>query len=90
MVGWKPDRAGIVRNVVEAERLCLVNQHAEDAAPTWQVADGREGLRVEPRRHEALELGAVRIDDPERRILRARQLGRRLRKPLEKRVERKL
>ena len=90
MVGWKPDRPRIVRDVVEPERLGLVDQHTEDPAPARQVADGGDGLRIEPRRHEALELRPVRIDDAERGVPGAGQLGRRLREPLEKRIEREL
>ena len=40
MPGRKPDRARIIRDVVEPERLSLVDQDTEDPASARQVADG--------------------------------------------------
>ena len=90
MAGRKPDRTRIIRDAVEPERLSLLNQDTKDPASARQVADGGNRLRVEPCRHEAFELRPVRIDDAECGVPGPGQLGSGLRKPLEKRVERKL
>ena len=44
VVAGEPDRARVVGDVVQPQRLRVPDQHAEDAAPARQVADRRVGL----------------------------------------------
>ncbi len=55
----------------DPQRLRAVDQHAEDAAATRQVADQAMRLGIDATRDEALELAAVTIEDPERGVVRA-------------------
>jgi hypothetical protein len=84
------DRARILRKVVQPQRVCLANQHPEDAASARQGADGPVRLRVDAVRHEPLELEAACGDHAERRVAGASQLGGRLHEPLQERVQRQL
>ena len=83
MVGGKPTEAVVLGDVVQAERPRVADEDAQDAAPARQVADRRMGLGVDAVRDEALELSAGRVDDAERRVAGAGQLGGRLEEPLE-------
>ena len=87
MVGGEPDRARIVAEGREPERLGLPDQDAEDPPSSGQVADRRVSLRVDARRQEAFETGAGLIDDAERRVPGAGELRRRLDELLEEGVE---
>ena len=87
MVRRKADRARVVGDVVEAKRLRVVDQGAEDPAAVRQVADEGLGLLVDPRDDELLQSTAALIDHSERRVLGSGQLGRGLHDLLENRVE---
>ena len=84
------DRARVLREVVQPQRLRLADQHPEDAAPARQVADLRAQVVVDAVGDELLQLDPVRVDHAERRVASAGQLGRRLHEPVEQRVERQL
>ena len=71
MAGREADRARVLGQVVQAQRLRVADQHAEDAAPARQVADRRVRLRVDAGGDEALELVSRRG-----RSRRARRSGR--------------
>lgn len=86
----KPHRAVVRRDVVQAQRPRVADQHPQDAAPTWQLPDRGVGLGVDAVGDEALELPAARVDDPERGIAGPGQLGGRLDEALEHRLERQL
>ena len=90
VVRREADRARILGDVVQAQRLRLADEHAEDAAPARQVADRGMGLLVDAGGEEPLEALARAIDDAERRVARFGQLGGRLGEALEQRVEREL
>ena len=77
----------MVADVVEAQRARVVDQHAEDAAPARQVADGAMGLLVDPAREEPRELAACLVEDAERDVARAREVGGGLQQPVEHRLE---
>ena len=90
MVRRKADRSGVFVEIVEPERPRLPDQHTEDASPTRQIADRGVRLGVDSRGHEALEPFPRAVDDPERRVTRAGELGGDLDEPLEQCVEREL
>ena len=79
--------ARMVADVVEAQRARVVDEHAEEAAPTRQVADGAVGLLVDPAREEAGELAACLVEDAERDVARAGEVGGGLQQPVEHRLE---
>ena len=83
MIRREADRARIVGEVVQAERLRFAEQHAEDAAALRQLADRRLHVRVDPVGDEALEPRPGWVDHAERRVARPGQLRRRLQQPLE-------
>ena len=83
MCGRKADRAQVVGEVVQPQRLRLLDQHSENSASPRQRADRLAHVAVDPVRHELLELGAARVDHAERGIASAGQLGRRLDEPLQ-------
>ena len=87
MVRRKADRARVVGDVVEAKRLRVVDQGAEEPAAVRRVADELLSLLVDPGDHELLQSKAALIDHPERRVRRSGQLGRGLHDLLENRVE---
>ncbi len=90
MVRREADRSGVRREIVEAERLRVSDQHTEDASPTRQIADRGMRLGVDSRGHKALEPFPRAIDDPERRVARPGELRGDLDQPLEQCVEREL
>ena len=49
----------------------MFDQRPEHAAPPRQIADRARRLLVEPGGQELLELGALLVQDPERRVARA-------------------
>ena len=49
----------MVADVVQAQRLGIVDQQAQDAAAPGQLADAPVGLAVDAARDEALELAAA-------------------------------
>ena len=55
MVGREADRAGVVGDRVQAQRLGVADQHAEDPAPAWELADRGVRLGVDPGGQEPLE-----------------------------------
>jgi hypothetical protein len=90
MVRGEADRPRILREVVEAQRLRVLDQRAEDAAAARGIADRGLGLRVDAGDDEPLERLPAGVDDAERRITRPRQLGGGLDDLLEDGVEREL
>ena len=62
----------MVADVVEAQRARVVDEHAEDATPAREVADGAVGLLVDAAREEAGELAAAVVEDAQRDVPRAR------------------
>lgn len=70
------DRAGVIGHRVEAERARVRDQRAQNPAAAWQVADLRDRRGVDARVEEALETGALLVDDAERRIAGTGQGGR--------------
>ena len=90
MIRWEADRPGIVAEPVEAQSPCVADQHAEDAASAWQIADGGEGLSVKAGCDEALQRPARLVDHSESRIARVGQRGGRLDDLLQEGVERQL
>ena len=90
VIRWEADGARIVRDVVQPQRVCVTDQDAQNAAPMWQLPD--RGMRggVDARRQEPFERLARPVDDAERRVARAGDLGRRLDDALQQRIEREL
>ena len=62
-------------HVSQTQRRRLANQLPQHASTTGKVADRPFGLIVDPEIDEALELGVVVVEDPERRILGRGQLA---------------
>ena len=54
--------------IVEAERLRLLDQRTENALPAGQLSDRGVGLVVDPEREELLELRSGPVDDTEGRV----------------------
>ena len=75
VVGWKADRARIAHQVVQPQRPRVVDQHPENPLAAGKLTDRSPGGVVDPVRHEALELVAAAVDDPERRVAGLGQLG---------------
>jgi hypothetical protein len=88
MPGWEPDGARIVSELLEAQRVRVRDQRAEDAPPGRQVADDGARFLVDAMRDEPLKARARGIDHPESRVLRAGHLGSGLDDPLQHTVER--
>ena len=80
MAGREADGARILGEIVQAQRVGIADEDAEDPAAGRQVADGGLRLRVDPRRQEPLEARAGGVDDAEGRVLRAGQAWRRPRR----------
>ena len=70
VVRREPDRARVVGDRLEAERLGIGDQDAEDAASARQLPDRCVGLGVDAGGQEALEGGAGLVDDAESRLAR--------------------
>src|SRR6478736_4371353 len=77
----------MVADVVEAQRARVFDEHAEDAAPARQVADGAVGVLVDAAREEAGELAASLVEDAQRDVARPREVGGGLQEPVEHRLE---
>ena len=90
VVCGEADRTRICRQVRQAERFCVSDEDAEDAAPARQLADCRMRLGVDADRHKALEPFVRLVDYAERRVAGARQRRRRLRELVEHGIEREL
>jgi len=88
VVRRKADRPRIRMQIVQAQRLRVADEDAEDAAAVRKIADRRARLVVEPSRDEALQRLARRIEDAERGVARAGEGGRRLHELLQNGVER--
>ena len=67
----------------EAQRLLMLDQRAEHPAPARQIADCALCVLVDPGGQELLELGALFVQDPERRVARAGDLPGGLQHPVE-------
>ncbi len=61
----------------------MLDQRAEHPTPAGEVADHALRLIVHPGGQELLELGALLVQDPQRRVARARDLPRRLQHAIE-------
>ena len=66
----------MVTHVREPQRVRFVDEHAENPAPAREIADRPVRRLVDPEGHEALQPGAVLVEHADRRVLRARDLGR--------------
>ena len=74
-------------DVVEAHRLRVAQEQTQDAVAARRRPDRGLRLRIDAVGHEPLQARAARVDDAERRVARARDLGRQLEQPFEQRVE---
>lgn len=68
----------VLVGIAQPQRHRLADQLAENAAPARQAADLTFGLVVDAAIDEALELGAVGVEDPQRCVLGGGDLARRL------------
>ena len=71
MIRREPDGARILAEIGQPQRLCVADQHPQDAAPTREVADQSAALIVDPGRDELAEFGAGVVEHAESRIPRA-------------------
>jgi hypothetical protein len=71
----------------QAQRLWILDQHAEHTAAARQRTDLAMRLRVDPDSQEALELTALLVEDPQRRVARPGQLASLLQDPLQHGLE---
>ena len=90
MVRWEADRARVVGDVVQPQRLRVPNQDAEDAAPVRRVTDRGMRVGIDPGRQEPLQRLARSVDHAESCVAGVGDLGGRLDDPLQQRIERKL
>jgi hypothetical protein len=90
VVAREADRPRVLGDVVEAERLRVTDEHSQEPAPPWELADRRVRLGIDARREEPLEALSGAVDHAERGIARGRQLCCGRHDPLEQRVEREL
>jgi hypothetical protein len=74
VVGRKPDRAGVVGDVMEPQGCGVLDQHAEDAAADRDVADRRPLLIADPGGDELAD-DAVPAQHPQRPIAGPGELG---------------
>ena len=77
MVGGKPTDRGS-SEIESAGASGHRDERSQDPQPARHVADLGRGLGVDAGVHESLEPYPLLVDHPERRVSRARQLGRRL------------
>ena len=87
MVRREADRARVVADRVQAQRVRVGDERAEDSAALGQVADRRPCGVVDAVGDEALEPRARPVDHAQRRVARAGQLGGQLGQPLKQAVE---
>ena len=81
MGGWlggNPYEPRMVAEVLQAKRLRVADQLAEDAVTAGQGSDQRPRLRVDPGEDEAFELRLLVIEHAECGVAGAGQLARRL------------
>ena len=90
MVRWKADRARVVGDLVQPQRLGVCDQGAEDPAPARQLADLLRLHPVDSRVDEALEALATLVDHAKGRVPGAGQGGCRLGQLQQQRIERQL
>jgi hypothetical protein len=64
MAGREAVGARVVADIVETQRAGLVDEHAEQAAPAWQIADRAVGLLVDAAREKARQLAAIVVEMP--------------------------
>jgi hypothetical protein len=83
----EPDGARIGCEIVQAQRVCIDDQRAEDAPAARQVADPLVRLLVDARGEEPLEVAPRGVDHAQRGVAGRGQLGRRLQDALEHSVE---
>ena len=74
-------------HVGQDDRAGLVDQQAEDPAPSRGVPDFRMRCLVDSAGQETLEPAALGIKHTDRRVARARQIARGLQQPLEHHLE---
>src|SRR4051812_14580415 len=86
----KADRARVLAEIVQAQRYRFVDQDTEDPTAARKLTDRPMRFRVDAGRQEALELSAAGIDDAERGVSGARQVGRSRDETLQERLEGKL
>ena len=72
----KPVAARVLANIGQAQRLWMLDQRAEHPSSARQIADRPVGLLVDSRGQELLELGALLVQDPQRRVARPGDLPR--------------
>jgi hypothetical protein len=77
-------------DVYQAERPWILDEHAEDPAPTRELSDGLMGCRIDAGREEALELCALLIQDAESGEFGVGDSARGLENPVEHRLGIKL
>ena len=90
MRGREADRPRILGQVMQAERLRIVDERSEDPAPVRKGADRCVSLRVDAVRQKPLELRTGLVDDAQRGVPCARQLRRDFDESLQNGVEREL
>jgi len=64
----------MLADVRQAQGPRVLDEHPEDPVAARQVADRPVGLGVDAAREEALELLTTLVENPQRRVARARQL----------------
>ncbi len=90
VVRGEADGAGILRDVVQPERCCLPDEHAENPPSSWEIADGSVGLRIDSVGEESLQLRPGWVDHPKRGVTCSGQHAGGLDQLLQDRVEREL
>jgi hypothetical protein len=87
VVGGKPDRTGVLAEVVQPQGARVLDQHAEDATAPRELPDRGPRLLVDAGRHEPLEGRSGPVDHAESGIPGVRQERRGLDDPLQERLE---
>ena len=75
---------------MQAERLRVADEDAQDAPTAGKIADRSTRFLVQPRRDEPLERPPAGVDDAQSRVPGTREARRRLDEALEEHVEREL
>jgi hypothetical protein len=89
VVGWEPDRAGVLGDVAQPQGPGVVDQHPEDAAADRDVSDGRPLLLGHPGGDELAD-GPVATQHPQRPVPGPGELGGQLDDALQGGRERQL
>ncbi len=79
----EPIARGVLANVREPQRVRMLDQRAEHPAPAWQIADRPLGLLLHTGGQELIELGALLVQDPQRRVAGLGELAGRLQHTIE-------